>query len=277
MTNWSLCTCRGTSSFLEPQGDPMTDHPMSRPGEIAGHPKLVMRYRTDAAKVAELLPPGIEPGAEPIVTIGIYCVPVRDEPEYGVSTKVQARFGGMDGQYSLGMGIDQESAIFISQETNGQPKFPCTIRYFRFGDKVEAKCTHQGYTFLEYEGTVKGDEEPDGVDVDENEWWIKSLRAVNNEPNSWDFPPHVIRVHSISQPVHIESLSGTLRLHESAWDPYTRYLPMEEFIDARLVTSQHKLREISKAGPLDPEAFWPHADVIGGSRWPGKSGGPRPL
>jgi len=253
------------------------EQPMSRPGEIAGHPKLVMTYRTDPAAVASLLPPGIEPGAEPIVSIGIYCVPVRNEPEYGVSTKVQANFDGMSGQYSLGMGIDQESAIFISQETNGQPKFPCTIRYFRFGDKVEAKCTHQGYTFLEYEGTVSGQAEVDGEDREENEWWIKSLRAVNNVENEFDFPPHVIRVHSRSEKVHVESLDGELRLHSSPWDPYDRYLPMVEFLGAELVTSKHKMREISKAGPLDPIAFWPHADVISGSRWPGLNGGPRPL
>ena len=29
------------------------------------------------------------------------------------------------------------------------------------------------------------------------------------------------------------------------------------------------------AGKPDPAAFWPHADVISGSRWPGHRGGPR--
>jgi hypothetical protein len=33
-------------------------------------------------------------------------------------------------------------------------------------------------------------------------------------------------------------------------------------------------REISLAGPLDPEGFWPYVDVISGSRWLGKNGGP---
>ena len=30
---------------------------------------------------------------------------------------------------------------------------------------------------------------------------------------------------------------------------------------------------ITTAGPLDPDAFWPYADTIGGSRWPGDRGG----
>ena len=63
--------------------------------EISGWPKLVITYSTDPDKVAALLPPGIEPGAEPIVTLGIYCVPVLDEPEYGISTRVRADFDGI--------------------------------------------------------------------------------------------------------------------------------------------------------------------------------------
>lgn len=135
----------------------MTDVPMTRPGEIAGRPKLVLRYPTDAGAVAALLPPGLETVGEPVVQIGIYCVPVYGEPEYGVSTKVAARYGGVDGQYCLGIGIDQEAAIFISRETNGQPKFPCSVRYFRLGDEVHATCTHQGHTFLTFDGAVTGE------------------------------------------------------------------------------------------------------------------------
>ena len=128
--------------------DSPTDSPMTRPAEIGGWPKLVLTYPTDPACIAALLPPGIEPCGEPTVQIGVYCVPVHGEPEYGVSTKVPARYDGLIGHYSLGMGIDQESAIFISRETNGQPKFPCAVRYFRLGDTVHAAATHQGYTFL---------------------------------------------------------------------------------------------------------------------------------
>lgn len=141
----------------------MTDVPMTRPGEIAGRPKLVLRYPTDAGAVAALLPPGLETVGEPVVQIGIYCVPVYGEPEYGVSTKVAARYGGVDGQYCLGIGIDQEAAIFISRETNGQPKFPCSVRYFRLGDEVHATCTHQGHTFLTFDGAVTGEASGDAA------------------------------------------------------------------------------------------------------------------
>ena len=101
--------------------------PSIPPGEIANWPLLKVVYRTDPEKIADLLPPGITPGKEPNVHVNIYNVPVKGEPEYGVATKVDAIYDGMEGYYGIGLGIDQESAIFISQELNGQPKFPCSI------------------------------------------------------------------------------------------------------------------------------------------------------
>ena len=126
--------------------------PQGNPGDIVNWPMLKIHYRTDPECIAALLPPGIEPGAEPNVNLTFYNFPVPDEPEYGIVTTVNADYAGTAGEFTIGYGIDQESAIFISQERNGQPKFPCSIQFFRLGDRVEARCTHQGYTFIEFDG-----------------------------------------------------------------------------------------------------------------------------
>ena len=249
--------------------------PQISPGEIANWPLLKIVYRTDLDKIADLLPPGIEPGAEPNVHVNIYNVPVKGEPEYGVSTKVPARFEGVHGYYGIGLGIDQESAIFISQELNGQPKFPCSIVYFRRDDAVEARCTHQGYTFLEFHGQVTGVDAVESATYEDHEWWIKSSRAVGGVEKSYDFPPHVVDVASVQSTVRKEHVDGSLVLRDSPWDPYTTLLPMHELLSADLVWTRTVSREITLAGPLDPLAFWPYADTIGGSRWPGFRGGPR--
>ncbi len=248
---------------------------LTRPGETGGWPKLKIAYLTDPERIAELLPPGLDPIGDPVVQINVYCVPILGEPEYGVSTKISASFDGMEGLYCVGMGIDQEAAIFISQELNGQPKFPCNISFYRIENYVEAVCEHQGYTFMEFKGQSAGLEETSNGDVEENEWWIKSSRKIGSIEKEYDFPPHVVRVHSVSEPVEIENLNGELILRDSPWDPYTTLLPIREQVSAQLVRSAHKSREISNAGPLDPDAFWPYADTIGGSRWPGERGGPR--
>ena len=91
----------------------------------------------------------------------------------------------------------------------------------------------------------------------------------------YDFEPHVVRVATTNDTAFAEEVDGTLVLRPSPWDPYTELLPMLDLVSARLVTSIYKSREITLEGPLDPIAFWPYADTISGSRWPGDRGGPR--
>jgi acetoacetate decarboxylase len=252
----------------------MSNPPMTRPGEVAGWPKLVIKYRTDEANVGPLLPPGIVP-LDPTVTIGIYCVPVLGEPEFGASVKVEASWNDVAGQYNLGMGIDQEAAVHISGELNGQPKFLCEIHYHRLSDQIGARVTHQGYTFIEFDGTVAGEEDAGSEPFTEHEWWTKYSRAIGGAEKEYDFEPVVVDVATSFIPKHREVVEGELTLRDSPWDPIASYLPMEEFLSARLITNQPTARDITNAGPLDPDAFWPYADVIGGSRWPGDRGGPR--
>ena len=247
----------------------------TNPGEIGGWPKLKVAYRTDPDRIADLLPPGLEPTGAGEVYVNVYCVPILGEPELGLSTKVGASFDGVDGLFCVSMGIDQEAAIFISQELNGQPKFPCDLSFYRLGDYIEARATHQGYTFAEFGGRVSGPGALVAGDQEENEWWVKYSRAIAGVEKQYDFPPHVVRVRSVAEQVHVEDIDGELVLRDSPWDPYTELLPMHEQLSAQLVTTRHKEREITNAGPLDPDAFWPYADTIGGSRWPGERGGPR--
>ncbi len=252
----------------------MADAPQISPGEISNWPILKIDYRTDADKVAALLPPGIDPGAEPNVQLSIYQVAVPDVPEYGIFITVDADYRGTQGAYTLGYGIDQESAIFISRDMNGQPKYPCEIDYFRFGEQVTARATHQGYSFVEFEGKSTG-ATPNPPNHEENEWWIKVSRAVGGAEKAYDFPPHVVRVKSTYGTAHVENVEGELTLIPSKWDPIASLLPMREYQGARLWWANFLGREITLEGTLDPDAYWPHIDTISGSRWPGTMGGPK--
>lgn len=256
----------------------MTQPELIPPGEMSDWPTLRFIYRTDPEKILDLLPPGITPGSEPHVHIHVYQFPVGGEPEYGVVTMVPAVFDGTEGFYQLGTGIDQEQAIFISQELNGQPKFPCDIQYFRIGSRVVARCSHQGYTFLEFSGEIGADITDQGpAEWTETQWWIKCLRAVGGVEKAYDFPPHVVKVWSQSSLLYRFEVIGDLVLRESPWDPIAELLPLREQVAVHLQKAQmdYMTRSLTLAGPLDPIAFWPYADTIGGSRWPGLGGGPR--
>ncbi|HTO00377.1 MAG TPA: acetoacetate decarboxylase family protein [Microthrixaceae bacterium] len=253
---------------------PADDTAAHKPGDLLGLPKLIIRYFTDPGAIAALLPPGLETYGDPIVQVNFYCVPVHEEPEHGVSTKIPARFEGVDGWYCLGIGIDQESAIFISRETNGQPKFPCNVTYDRLGDQILASATHQGATYLTYRGTSSGATIPDPIERTDHEWWIKYSRAVGGA-EGYDLEPQVVRVTTSGVPVRSEGLAGELVINESVWDPYFALLPRRSPATAELVTTRHTGRSITAAGTLDPVGFLPFADTIGGSRWPGDRGAPR--
>ncbi|MBM7422536.1 acetoacetate decarboxylase family protein [Spongiibacter marinus] len=254
----------------------MTDSnaPMGKPGDILNWPMLKIRYKTDAEAIAKLLPPGIEPGKEPGVTITIYNFPVLNEPEYGCVVNVDANYNGIEGEYTLGIAIDQEAAIYGSHERWGQPKYYGETQYFRLMDYVSAKVSHRGYTFLEFKGQVTGEGEIP-PEHETNEWWIKHLRGVDMENPSWDFPPHVVRVYAKYGTAHIEKLQGQVTLNDSPWDPLASKLPMRTEAEAWLWTPIFLDRRITLEGPLDPEGFMPFADTIGGSRWPGENGGPK--
>jgi acetoacetate decarboxylase len=86
----------------------------------------------------------------------------------------------------------------------------------------------------------------------------------------------VVDVATTFEQGHVEDVDGELVLRDSPWDPIARHLPLCTPGRAQLVTHRPTARHISNAGPLDPGAFWPFVDVIGGSRWPGHRGGPRP-
>ena len=209
------------------------DAPKTNPGEIIGWPILKIDYPTDADKIAALLPPGIDPGAEPNVHLSIYRFPVPDVPENGIVVTVDADYRGTSGFYTLGYGIDQESAIFVSRDMNGQPKHPAEIEYFRIGPRVVARCSHQGYTFIEFEGqTTEVMEKP--AQYDENEWWVKVSRAVGGAEKTYDFPPHAVHVRTTYQTIYQEMVEVELVQRESPWDPITELLPYVGSISTRL-------------------------------------------
>ena len=249
--------------------------PQSNRGEIFNWPMLRLTYKTNKDKLAELLPPGIEAMSDSLVTITIYNFPVNNEPEYGVVVNASAKYQDIEGDYTLGIGINQEAAIYTSHEHWGQPKYLAETHYFRMGDHVDAKVIHQGHTFVQFSGEVVG-QAPNPPEYEHNEWWIKCLRSVDMSPGKYDFPPHVVRVKSTYGTSFMEELKGDIVLRESPWDPIATQLPMEEQISAYLWTPIFLGREITLEGELDGEGFWPFSDTIGGSRWPGLNGGPKP-
>ncbi|HPG26788.1 MAG TPA: acetoacetate decarboxylase family protein [Myxococcota bacterium] len=247
--------------------------PKTNPGELSSWPMLRIAYRTDKDRIAALLPPGLEPADAPLVFVTFYNVPIQNAPEYGIVVNVAADKRGTAVEYTLGIGINQETVIFPSKERWGQPKFHADTQYWRLGDVVEARTTHYGHTFAEFTGRVVGAQAP-LPDAEQREVWVKYMRDCDLTPGRYDFPPHYVDVYSKYGTAHLEKLEGELVLRESRWDPIALLLPKREQVSAHLWTPTFLDRRITLGEPIDPVKFWPFADTIGGSRWPGENGAP---
>ena len=181
--------------------------PKINPGDIILWPNLKLEDGTDRKNIAALLPPGIEPGARSRVHLTVYNFPVPDVPEYGILINVDADYKGTKGEYTLCYNIDQESAVYISKDATGQPKYLGEVQYYRMKDTVYARAIHQGYTFAEFSGKVTGQGElPDAYD--RHEWWVKVSRAVSMAEKSYDFAPHVVTVKTSNNAVLRENVEG---------------------------------------------------------------------
>lgn len=256
-----------TSPLIEADG------PQQNPGELSNWPMLKIAYRTDKDRIASLLPPGLEPDDSALVLITFYNLPIQNAPEYGIAMNVAANYKGTAGEYTLGIGIDQETVIYPSKERWGQPKFHADTAYWRLGNRVEARTTHYGHTFAEFKGDVVGQQSSPGV-CEQREFWVKYMRDVDLTPGKYDFNPHFVNVYSKFDTLHLEKVEGQLILRESKHDPIATLLPMREQVSAHLWTPTFLDRKITLGDAIDPDKFWPFADTIGGSRWPGENGAP---
>ncbi len=252
----------------------MSDIPTGNPGDALNWPMLKIKYLTEEANIAKLLPPGFNTASRPEVILTVYNFPVNGHPEFGLVTSVLAEFDGQEGEFALGYAIDRESEIFISQEKFGQPKYPARIDYFRMMDFVGASVCHQNYTFLEYEGAAT-ETLDNGPEFEVHEFWLKYSRKASYTEPGFDFPPHVVNVYSKYGTAYKQKVEGRLTLRESPWDPIAQNLPVKSEPDAYLWTPIFLDRTVTLGKPLNAGAFEPYANTIGNSRWPGENGGPK--
>ena len=252
----------------------MSDAPMNRPGEIAGWPKLVVTYTTDPANVAALLPPGLEP-LDPdghrrlLLRAGARRARVRRQREGR---------GGV-------AGASPASTASASASTRRPPSTsaprPTASRSSSATSPTSASATRsrpgpatRATRSSSSPARVTGEAEP-------RRRRLRRARVVDEvlagHRRRRAAPTTSRRTSSTWRPRSSSATSrtstATLRAARQPVGP-DRPLPARRRPGrAQLVTHQPKARVITNAGPLDPDAFWPHADVIGGSRWPGDRGG----
>ncbi len=193
---------------------------------------LVAVYETDPEIIAAVLPPPIEPGAEPLVKVTIATVDLGRPglPPFGAgSFSVAARHEGTEGWYALLMPMTTEQSVIGGRETFGEPKKIGEVTLEQNDGRVTGKIARLGTTIIEIEGTV-GDaiSSPDRRRTD---FYFKFLPAPDGK--GFDHEPSLVYCHRDETTREAHRVDGTLTLRDSRFDPVAD-LPVRRVVEMTL-------------------------------------------
>jgi acetoacetate decarboxylase len=178
---------------------------------------LTAVYETDPDVVAAVLPPPLEPGAEPLVRVTVATVAIKGRPAFGAgSFAVRARHEGREGDYPLLMPMSTEQAVIGGRETFGEPKKLGQVTLERDGDRVVGRMARMGTTFVEIRGRVveRLQPPPPGTRTD---FYFKFL--MNPDGKGFDHEPSLVYCHRSEQIRLLERVDGEVVLRDSPFDP----------------------------------------------------------
>jgi acetoacetate decarboxylase len=223
-------------------------------------PSLEVVYRTDPDALAAVLPPPLQPPAEPRVHVRITDIDLtfgeyRHKELVGYFA-VDAIYDGEAGEYPLLIPIDLEHAIAISRERFGEPKKLADIELTRDGNHVEGRITRDGVTFIEVVGDVT-ESLPVADPYPARQFWIKFLPAVSGE--GFDAGPFLVKLEQMRTPISSERIDGKLELRDVATAPVVD-LPVLE-LESINWTVRSSANTPSIVAELDGLAFEPFVAV----------------
>lgn len=178
-------------------------------------------YETDPALVAAVLPKPLEPTERPEVQVTFSKVAMHISPELTVEIGsgvfgVRARYEDTEGTYILTMPMTAEQAVLSGRDTYGEPKKIGEIDLRVEGDRVEARVTRMGITYLEGRGRLG--EDRGGREYTEYAWCYKALPSCE-KGRDFDGDPLLVRLVWQQRHREVRPVEGELVLRESPFDP----------------------------------------------------------
>jgi acetoacetate decarboxylase len=144
-------------------------------------------YETEPEIARALLPRPLRPSTSPEMFVQFANVamhfPDDRVVEIGAATVgVACSYEGRDGYYVLAMPMEGEFVVIGGREKYGEPKKIADTEFTMSGDRVNAKVTRHGVTFLELDGAI-GEESDSPKQFTEYFYCFKALPAAVAEGN----------------------------------------------------------------------------------------------
>jgi acetoacetate decarboxylase len=192
---------------------------------------LVATYLTDPEIIAAVLPPPIEPGAEPLVKVTVATVDISGYPTFGAgSFSVRARHEGTDGYYALLMPMTTEQSVIGGRETFGEPKKLAAVELDRHGDRVTGTFARMGVEIVNVSGRIGPELELPDTET-RTDFYLKFLPSPDGK--GFDNDPALVYCHRTEQTRKLEKVDGEVILRESRFDPVAD-LPVRELLEITL-------------------------------------------
>jgi acetoacetate decarboxylase len=151
-----------------------------REARFVGGEMLAASYRTDPEAVVRVLPPGLEPAAEPVarVVVGRWrsnCVGDFS----GGALYVDSRRDGIEATYVVSMFMDRDVPTFFGRDLYGEPKKIARVALFRQADRASGFIERGGVKLIEIDARLGEDRGPSaGTSADFN---VKAMLAADGQ------------------------------------------------------------------------------------------------
>ena len=116
--------------------------------------RLLFRYRTVPENLARMVPPGLEPGEEPLVDVELQWVePAKADilapKPYGTArVSIAVKHGGEEGRLPIAVYASNDRSRLVAREAMGLPAKDAEIRFESGSEGVQASISRRGETLF---------------------------------------------------------------------------------------------------------------------------------
>jgi len=227
--------------------------------QFPGSKMIGMMYETDPDVIARLLPPPLEPAAEPWALTYICTFPDTNlGPGYRESAIfIRCSYRGETGNYCLSMPLEgNDDRVFNGREIYGFPKKTAKIHIGRDGDTAEGWVERRGIRFVTIKAQLmtKMDEPP--LKTGPN-FLFKFLPRADLKPG-FDGPVKVVKQVTQIEYTEFEMGSGEIEFQRSPFDPWEEIV-CKRVIGAYFFTGNTTMLPGEVVGEADPDEFLPYS------------------
>ncbi len=217
---------------------------------------LTVNYLTRPEIIRAVLPPPLEPAAEPLVSVGIGTLGASNcvGAFAGGMLCVRARYKDIEDDYCLAMPMSTDVAIIFGRELFGEPKKQARVRLEADGDVMRGVVERFGIPYLTVEARLI-EEVPIGEPTTSGRFHFKFMHAANG--HGLEFDPILVHAQFTNKLRVQRRGSGKVIFKPSHHDPLGEIEVVE--LRGAVYTEGDVYAQAKRIATVDANKFMPYA------------------